>query len=703
MLTLSLLFAMVLFPTLSLAKTGLYYVLSDGGATITYYYGEHDFVWENNLSNPYTEAWPLNENAASKITKAVFDESARDFHPKSLSSFFSWVRMRDDITVAQGYPNLKTIEGLDLIDTSKCENMSFMFNGCSSLTELDLSSFKTGAVTNMGAMFQSCTSLAMVNVSSWDTSSATDMSAMFSNCSSLTSLDLSSWNTSQSTNMKSMLSKCSSLSKIELSNEFAFGAGSNHAGLRTDISWQSSADGETYTSDSIPNNIASTYTAISRLYKQYNSNTRTLTYKYGTGKTDTYYKGEVEKIIVDESVKDCDEEFNFSWHTKARTIEGLNNINTGGWTSLSQMFYYCSSLTELDLSSWDTKNVSDMSEAFSECGALVSLKVSNWDTGNVNNMRETFFHCTALSSLDVSKWNMSNVTDMSGAFTLCFSLTSLNLSNWNTSKVVNMEEMFYGCALLYSLDFSKWNTSNVEDMSSMFEGCSFLNSLNISGWDTAKVADMWIMFRNCGNLETLSLGKKFTFGGNSEIAALRSDVSWRSSSDGCVYAYSNIPSFVAATYTATTEDSTPWNPGPAPAIVSSTEMHRLYNPNSGEHFYTADTKERNHLVSVGWTFEGRGWIAPAISNKPVYRLYNANAGDHHYTMSVGERDALVAVGWNYEGLGWYSADASGAPLYRQYNPNALAGSHNYTLDMNENNALVQLGWRAEGIGWYGLK
>ena len=29
-------------------------------------------------------------------------------------------------------------------------------------------------------------------------------------------------------------------------------------------------------------------------------------------------------------------------------------------------------------------------------------------------------------------------------------------------------------------------------------------------------------------------------------------------------------------------------------------MHRLYNPNSGEHFYTEDTNEKNWLVSLGW-------------------------------------------------------------------------------------------------------
>ncbi len=136
--------------------------------------------------------------------------------------------------------------------------------------------------------------------------------------------------------------------------------------------------------------------------------------------------------------------------------------------------------------------------------------------------------------------------------------------------------------------------------------------------------------------------------------------------------------------------------------VKKISMHRLYNPNSGEHFYTADVNEKNNLVSVGWKYEGIGWTAPKTSDKPVYRLYNQNGGEHHYTLDVSERDFLVSVGWKYEGIGWYSADTNGIPLYRQYNPNAFANNHNYTADKSENDWLVSLGWKYEGIGWYGV-
>ena len=132
----------------------------------------------------------------------------------------------------------------------------------------------------------------------------------------------------------------------------------------------------------------------------------------------------------------------------------------------------------------------------------------------------------------------------------------------------------------------------------------------------------------------------------------------------------------------------------------TTAMYRMYNPNSGEHFYTAVYAEAKNLFMVGWNYEGIAWYAPT-SGSPVYRLYNANAGDHHYTTSLAEKDHLVSVGWSYEGIAWRSGGS--VPLYRAYNPNAKTGSHHYTINKGEINSIVAAGWKDEGIGWYGVK
>ena len=159
----------------------------------------------------------------------------------------------------------------------------------------------------------------------------------------------------------------------------------------------------------------------------------------------------------------------------------------------------------------------------------------------------------------------------------------------------------------------------------------------------------------------------------------------------------NEGGLTAESQVATISVSKPVVPAPAGS------MYRLYNPNSGEHFYTASAYEAGSLVKAGWRYEGIGWMAPKTSKTPVYRLYNPNAGDHHYTTSAGERDSLVKAGWNYEGIGWYSDDAQTVPVYREYNPNAKSGAHNFTTNKDEDTMLANAGWNQEGIAWYGVK
>lgn len=138
-------------------------------------------------------------------------------------------------------------------------------------------------------------------------------------------------------------------------------------------------------------------------------------------------------------------------------------------------------------------------------------------------------------------------------------------------------------------------------------------------------------------------------------------------------------------------------------VIDHVIMYRLYNPNSGEHFYTASPYEREQLIKAGWKNENIGWYAPQSSSAPVYRLYNPNAGEHHYTMSVAERDALVRDGWNNEGIGWYSDTNQTVKVLRQYNPNAYANNHNYTTSQYEFDHNIDLGWQNEGVGWYAVQ
>ena len=183
----------------------------------------------------------------------------------------------------------------------------------------------------------------------------------------------------------------------------------------------------------------------------------------------------------------------------------VSNFNTSNVTDMSSMFSWCSSLLSLDVTGFNTSNVKDMSNMFYNCQVLTSLDVSGWNTGNVTNMREMFYLCSDLTSLDVSNWNTSNVTNMRNMFYHCSGLTSLDVSGFNTSKVTAMNGIFEGCSGLTSLDVSNFDTSNLTDMSWIFAGCRGLTSLNVSGWDTDNVTDMSNMFYLCSGLTSLDV------------------------------------------------------------------------------------------------------------------------------------------------------------------------------------------------------
>ena len=55
-----------------------------------------------------------------------------------------------------------------------------------------------------------------------------------------------------------------------------------------------------------------------------------------------------------------------------------------------------------------------------------------------------FYECESLTNLNLSNFNTQNVIDMSYMFCFCESLTNLNI-NFNVQNVTAMNSMFSGC------------------------------------------------------------------------------------------------------------------------------------------------------------------------------------------------------------------------------------------------------------------
>ena len=214
--------------------------------------------------------------------------------------------------------------------------------------------------------------------------------------------------------------------------------------------------------------LAASTSWAQQIYTEFVEETGTLTYYYDTkmssrsGITEVYdqddgidiytsYGNDVLKAVIDPSMKDAPLTSTcrmFADLSQMSSIQGLENLNTAKVTDMNGMFYNCTALKSLDLSSFNTAKVTDMSNMFYSCESLTSLDLNSFNTAKVTDMSLMFYGCQRLTSLDLSSFNTANVTDMSYMFCSCQSLTSLDLSSFNTANVTDMSNMFQACQWL---------------------------------------------------------------------------------------------------------------------------------------------------------------------------------------------------------------------------------------------------------------
>ena len=71
----------------------------------------------------------------------------------------------------------------------KLKKIDYMFYGCDSLMNIDLSNFNTQNANNMSYMFNGCNSLTNLDLSNFNKQNVTNMSWMFSECNKITNIN----------------------------------------------------------------------------------------------------------------------------------------------------------------------------------------------------------------------------------------------------------------------------------------------------------------------------------------------------------------------------------------------------------------------------------------------------------------------------------------------------------------------------------
>ena len=194
------------------------------------------------------------------------------------------------------------------------------------------------------------------------------------------------------------------------------------------------------------------------------------------------------------------------------TMLDLSGFDTENVTSMYRMFARTGSLTSLDLTSFFTSNTTSMNSMFSydddsngDPTSLTGLDLSSFDFSNVTNFRAMFHEARLLNTLLMpSTVNTSNGVYFSYMFEEVESLNYVDLSQFNTSNAQDMEHMFYS-AFNLEFDASHFSTSNVTDMSWMFNNADAILNLDLSGYDVSNVTDVHRMFYEADKVSYVNL------------------------------------------------------------------------------------------------------------------------------------------------------------------------------------------------------
>ena len=190
------------------------------------------------------------------------------------------------------------------------------------------------------------------------------------------------------------------------------------------------------------------------------------------------------------------------------------NLTTRNISATYSMFSNCFSLSDIDPDMFVgkiTSIVSNINSMFLGCISLPRINVSNWDTSNITAISSLFQACYNLREIKgLNTWtNLSKATNISAMFRDCYKLKGdLDLENFAIStQCTNVAGIFYNCSKIYSISIKGWNLSNVTSVSVMFQGCVSMMSLNMQNLTpiTSTCTNASQLFYNCYALNELIL------------------------------------------------------------------------------------------------------------------------------------------------------------------------------------------------------
>lgn len=191
------------------------------------------------------------------------------------------------------------------------------------------------------------------------------------------------------------------------------------------------------------------------------------------------------------------------------TSINFTNLDTSKIIMMDNMFSDCTLLSTIDLSTFKTDIVKDMSYMFSGCTSLTTItNIETLNTINVENMSRMFYNCSKLMNLDLSTWNILKVLNTSNMFNGCNALSGMiTISNLS---IINYQSMFYNCSTSPNSKFMvKYVDSQTKGFASTLVNTKASNS-NVTIYNISLLVDGSTFRSNMMKLSALPTSVVFT-------------------------------------------------------------------------------------------------------------------------------------------------------------------------------------------------
>ncbi len=386
-----------------------YACYTSSNKTLTFYYdnlrsSRTGTTYDMNTGDYGLPGW-FNDGINHQVTKVVFDPSFAGALPTSTRAWFNGM-------------NIQTIDGANYLNTSKVTNMGYMF-ASSTITSVDVSTWNTSNVTNMNLMFGACRNLTSIDLSNFVIGNDTNTDDMFSNCDELKDVILGSGIARLG---ETALNRCYVLANIiclattppAVQNNTFEDSNYSRATLHVPAGSKPAYQTAPYWQ-----NFTNIHELVPEAYANYTPENNTLTFYYDTQRyfrTGTIYdmntgyevpgwfndgiNHQVTNVVFDPSFADARPTSTRGWFNSMniQTIDGANYLNTSEVTNMGYMFAG-SSITSVDVSTWNTSNVTDMNLMFGTCRNLTSIDLSNFVIGSGTNTENMLSNCDDLQDV----------------------------------------------------------------------------------------------------------------------------------------------------------------------------------------------------------------------------------------------------------------------------------------------------------------